>query len=259
MLRWIVAWMRGRRRAPAIALTAIGNADPICPYCSAPLPKMPARKSQCKSCGNTFSVRTRPLDNRKIIVRADQLDIVAEQWASVNGTLEAFRGEQSEREAMRAELRTKFGGEPSENDVQWGLLVQQGSDNAANRLFGLYRNTRMDMALLLTKENRDRDALSHFLAAAYLDLNGPTNSGTGGPAFSPDPPELCLVAPGLVSRIVELILRTNMAETAVGEMFFVEANRLVTMPDIWLGPGDAWMRLRRAIIAAHPKIKTPQR
>lgn len=50
----------------------IGNPNPICPYCSEPLKKMPGRKTICPSCGNPILVRTRASDKQKVLITEKQ-------------------------------------------------------------------------------------------------------------------------------------------------------------------------------------------
>jgi len=53
-------------------VTAIGNFEPICPYCSTVFKKKPMGKTKCKSCGNFIYVMTRPYDNQKVLIRDEQ-------------------------------------------------------------------------------------------------------------------------------------------------------------------------------------------
>ncbi len=64
--------------------TAIGNIDAICPYCGNRLEKKPGRKKKCPHCGNFIHVRTRPLDNQKVLATEKQTEAINEQWATVN-------------------------------------------------------------------------------------------------------------------------------------------------------------------------------
>jgi len=51
----------------------IGNTDPICPFCQQTFPAMPARKKKCPACGNTFNVRTRIQDNKRALIKSEEL------------------------------------------------------------------------------------------------------------------------------------------------------------------------------------------
>nr|WP_321349716.1 hypothetical protein [uncultured Methanoregula sp.] len=65
--------------------TAIGNTEPICPYCGHRFDRMPQQKKKCPSCNRTFRSRTRPLDNKKVLIREEELEELERQWASDPG------------------------------------------------------------------------------------------------------------------------------------------------------------------------------
>ena len=65
-------------------LTAIGNLDAVCPYCGNQLAKKPGRKAKCPHCANFIHVRTRPLDNQKVLVTEQQMEAINEQWGIVH-------------------------------------------------------------------------------------------------------------------------------------------------------------------------------
>jgi len=60
----------------------IGNAEPVCPYCNYRFDKMPQRKKKCPKCANFVYSRTRPLDNKKVLIKQDQIDELESQWTN---------------------------------------------------------------------------------------------------------------------------------------------------------------------------------
>lgn len=66
--------------------TKIGNAEPVCPYCSYRFDKMPQRKKRCPKCANFVYSRTRPLDNKKVLIKEDQIDELESQWTNQKGS-----------------------------------------------------------------------------------------------------------------------------------------------------------------------------
>jgi len=64
--------------------TAIGNTEPICPYCNYRFDKMPQRKKKCPNCMKFFYSRTRPLDNKKVLIKENQIEELEQQWAIKN-------------------------------------------------------------------------------------------------------------------------------------------------------------------------------
>ncbi len=114
----------------ASQLTAIGNVEPVCPYCRSRLDGKPGRKMECPQCSNFIYVRTRPLDNQKVLVTEEQKRGIEEQWSIVNdklfpGTHERFLVERRAHDEERAQVAREFGGESRENGIRWSL---HGSD-----------------------------------------------------------------------------------------------------------------------------------
>lgn len=64
---------------------AIGNVEPICPYCNYRFDKMPQSKKKCPNCNNFVRSRTRPLDNKKVLIKESQIEEIEAQWAIKNG------------------------------------------------------------------------------------------------------------------------------------------------------------------------------
>jgi len=82
----------GLPKEMAPILTAIGNVDPVCPYCKAIFQKKPKAKTKCKSCGNFVYVRTRPLDNEKVLVTDEQTGIIDLQNTVKDGIYASMKG-----------------------------------------------------------------------------------------------------------------------------------------------------------------------
>ncbi len=88
----------------------------ICPYCKKTLDVIPKRKKKCPYCGYYIYVRTRIVDNRKVLVTKKQKDEVDEQWQ------EAEWMESPEYYEEKEKLTKKFGREPKFRDIKWGIL-----------------------------------------------------------------------------------------------------------------------------------------
>ena len=61
-------------------LEAIGNIDPICPYCNFRLDKKPNNKKKCPNCASIIYVRIRPHDREKVLVSETQAIQIKNQW-----------------------------------------------------------------------------------------------------------------------------------------------------------------------------------
>lgn len=56
--------------------------EPQCPYCAAPLPKMPARKTKCKACGRFMYVKSTPENREKRLMTEAQADAAERLWTA---------------------------------------------------------------------------------------------------------------------------------------------------------------------------------
>jgi hypothetical protein len=232
----------------------IGVTEPTCPDCRHDLDKMPGRKKKCPACGNDIYVRTRPCDRSRILVRADQLSIVEEQWAIANGTHQQFLAARQRRVDTIATLRERFGHEPSNQDVEWALLTDQSLDHARNQNWGLYRNSRFAMAEILTAEDKLAPALDLLLDVCFLDLNGPSNHGgmtdpellTLFPRFDPTSGDL---APGILSRVERAVQRLGFSNDTLKKRFMAIAEKLKTSLRLPLHPEKAWRLVAKEILA----------
>jgi len=235
-------------------LKAVGNVDPICPHCNEGLEKKPGRKKKCPHCGQFIYVRTRPSDGKRVLVTEIQAEEIAEQWAIVNGTHDAFLAERRRFAHEKAKLARRFGREPSDNEVRWSQLNQELTEHARQRNWGLFRNAKFEMAEILRREGKQVDALGFYLEVCYLDLNGPNN--TSGitdrkllreyPPWNPRDPTADL-APGILDRASRIIAKTEMDIASVKALYDRRASLLHNSLRLPLGPDAAWPRICKAL------------
>lgn len=209
---------------------SIGNDNPVCPYCNFKLEKMPAKKKKCPNCGEFILVRTRPSNQKKILVTAEQAEQVEEQWSIISGTHDEYNANRKEHEKTKTKLAKRYGKEPNENDIQWDIYNRQRLKYARGLKWGLYRNTTLKMAEILRKESKPDRALELYLEVCYLDLNGPRNCSSTDPKilkdFPPFDPKLAFTAPGIVKRI-EILSKKNNISINTMKTIFIEHNREV--------------------------------
>jgi len=235
-------------------LPRIGLSDPVCPYCNGHLEQKPAKKKKCSHCGKYIYVRTRPQDQMKVLVTEKQAELIEEQWTIVNGTHDEYLARRHEIEGERSRLAKQFGRPPSENDVKWGLLNKEVTELASNGEWGLYRNTRFQMAELLRKESKFKQALSTYCWVCYLDLNGPRN--TGGlkdpvllRTYPPFSPREAFLAPGIISRMAGIIKKLHVDEEEVLAVFSEAAEHDYRGLKLPVQPTEAWQKLRKELFA----------
>jgi hypothetical protein len=59
---------------------AIGRIDALCPYCLVAFAKRPQRKAKCPACGGYVYVRTRPLDEARVLLTEKDAVALEEDW-----------------------------------------------------------------------------------------------------------------------------------------------------------------------------------
>jgi DNA-directed RNA polymerase subunit RPC12/RpoP len=230
----------------------LGNTDPVCPYCSETLDKIPGRKKKCPHCGNYMYVRTRPSDKKRVVVTEQDAAKIDEQWMMENGTYDTYLANKREFEIQTLELTKKWGREPSEADVYWALYNKPLLEHAKKGDWGLYRNTRFNMAELLRHEKRNRPALETYLEVSYLDANGPRNMGG---IFDPEvireyPPfsrDKACQAPAIVHYIQKLSDALGMTKEDLKGIFVEVAEPTRKNLMLPVSPEQAWVDLRKEL------------
>ncbi len=232
----------------------VGNVDAVCPHCNQTLEKKPGRKKKCPYCSQFMYVRTRPSDRQQVLVTEAQAEQIKEQWSIVNGTHDTYLAEKRRFAEEKVKLAKRFGREPSDNDVRWGLLNQELIEHARQQNWGLFRNAKFEMTEILRKEDRSPDALGFYLEICYLDLNGPNN--TGGttdrellreyPPWNPKDPTADL-APGILDRAARIIQKANLTPVAIEEIYNKRASVLYTSLRLPLSPASAWPQIKEAL------------
>ena len=225
-----------------------------CPYCKQVLSKIPGAKTKCPHCGEFMFVRTRPKDNVRVVVTKNEADKIDEDWTIVAGTHDIFVAEKEAIAKEKEILRKRFGGkEPSDNDVKWGLLNKQLIEHAKNGDWGLYRNSRFQMAEILRSEMKFKDALKTYLEVCYLDLNGVNN--TGGMSdpellkeFPPfNPKDFAFLAPGVIDLIKRIVLKLNLNKDEVKQIFIKHNSQSEKSLRLPVSTEEAWLSLDKEL------------
>ncbi len=245
-----LSWIRKAFSKPKqlSRLEKIGNVEAVCPSCNVALEQKPKRKKKCPGCGNFIYVRTRPIDNKKVLITEAQIDLIEEQWAIYHGTHDEYLAQKWIVEQEKAELAERLGVPPAENDVQWSLLNKQLIEHSKLGNWGLYRNTRFEMAEILRKEGKLKQALLTYLEVCYLDLNGPNNTGgtTNAEILKDYPPfsaDSAFLAPGIIERIVRIIKKLQIEPIDVRNMFNEIAVTQQANLKLPISPEQAWNQL----------------
>ncbi len=232
-------------------LSPVGKTESIYPYCEHDLKQKAGRKKKCPHCGELIYVRTRPSDRQRVLVTEMQAEPIDEQWAIINGTHKEYLTRKEQFGNTKGELTNRWGREPSDNVVRYHLLNRSLTKHAQEQQWGLFRNAKLEMAEILSKESDPRNALEKYLEACYLDLNGPSNIGVfldqdekrtpilheNNPPR--DPKIWGDLAPVVVGRLSKLIEKTETDRDKATEMFLCVATLLEESLQLPLSPQDA--------------------
>lgn len=226
-----------------------------CPNCHKKLSKIPGAKTKCPHCGDFMYLRTKT-NNVRVVVTKDEADKIDEMWRIENGTQEEYLIEQKRFNDRKDLLRKRFGDKkPPENDVRWSLLNEELLENAKSEQWGLYRNVRFQMAEILNKENKLKDALHMYLEVCYLDLNAATNMPIDEKGnvihdpeyFKPFDSEQKSLVPGIIERIKKIIKKLNLEKQEVRKIYLILANVQQRSTRASLSPADTFIELENEI------------
>lgn len=238
-----------RSKRNKLNLKPIGNVDSNCPNCNTFLKKRPGRKAQCPYCGEFIYVRTRPNDNQRVLVTKYQTEKIEEQWSIVNGTYKEYLAKKKLIADERKKLEKRFNSKPSENDVKWSLLNKDIIKHSDHGNWGLFRNTKSNMAEIFRKKLKFKDALSMYFDVCYLDINGPNNIGNS--VFSQqkpwDPKQYESFAPIIIKRIALILKKTETNQSMARRLFFIRANRLQKSLELPVSADKAWVKIEKAL------------
>ena len=240
------------QRKNQIAHDKIGNIESICPHCNHALEKRPSRKTKCVHCGNYIFVRTRPIDKKKVLVTEEQAGEIDIQWMREDGTYEAYLADKEKFQKIKRELSIKFGQEASDRDVLWAIFNERLVEHSQKSNWGLFRNTRYEMADLLRKEGQNNGALVTFIEVAYIDTNGPRNlNGITDPQllkdFPPFDPKFAFQAPVIIQTIEKLSLMLKLDKQSLKKKFLEVVTQVKSRMNLPVSPEIAWEEYVKAL------------
>jgi hypothetical protein len=204
-------------------------------------------------------VRTRPQDSTKVVVTEDQAQVIDDMWRIKNGTYEAHHAAERQMapdlEGDRSRLASQRGVEPPQSDIEWAVFNKRLLEHAGRLDWGLYRNTRFEMAEFLRNEERLKAALQTYLEVCYIDANGPRNCGGMLDAgllaqFPPFDPSTGFQAPGVIKRVGQLCKKLSIDEQGIWGAYWHGASVLHPSLHLPLDPAEAWVPVRAALVDA---------
>ena len=229
----------------------IGSTGDACPYCHVQLEPRPKKKKKCPHCGQFIYVRTRPIDNERVLLREADLEPLEEQWAIARGWHEQHLMNRQRADDVKSTL-AGIRQELTANDFRWSLLNKEVIEHAVNRNWSMYRDTRLKKALVLETEGKWSAALWTYLWVCYLDLNGPIdvmpvadfNKQSSGSAFSR---ERAVIAPDVVERARYMIAKLDYGPDKTEALFDDTAAKERKSLGLPVSSCNAWQKLQREL------------
>ena len=141
----------------------------------------------------------------------------------------------------------------NQNDKKWQLYNKELLMHAQKANWGLYRNTRFDMAEFLRKENKLANALETFLEIMYLDLNGPENreSIINNPEllkeFPQFDPKTAFLAPGVIDRVKKIAKILGFQMEKIREIFTEHNKKIEKALKLSLSTEECWKLVEKEL------------
>jgi len=149
-------------------------AEQKCPYCHKSLPKEPKKGALCGGCKKSFRVVTRPSDKQKVIVKE-------EEYAGFQFYKNLIRFYPTEKDFYKSidsttrELRSKFGREPQEADVLWGVANHLLQEKMKSGDLDILQQVYFEMAFYLHQKGKPnfsiQKASQEMLLRYYKKIN----------------------------------------------------------------------------------------
>lgn len=149
---------------------------PECPNCGAVLKKVPSTKSKCLSCQSDMYVRSDPRTNIKKLVTVNEMREIDRLRHIRRQLSRTVCVDASDVEIAKTSLSEKAGREVAQSEAVEAAILSMAVDFASRRLWGMYRNTFVDLGEVHRIDGDYVAALRDYLDSWYLDLNGPNNA-----------------------------------------------------------------------------------
>ncbi len=189
-----------------------------------------------------------------------------EHDSTIKRELEALPEADKERfEYIRAAQIEKHGSERAEqlhsalHTIRRALYQRQELESTKEGNFALFRNARLNTALLLEEEvEKDEELLRKTLAThlelCYLDLNGPQNSTAPERELTkeaPFDPSQGVLAPGIVNVTNTYIERLGLTRAETKALFYKHNSRHLSRLSLPLSMDEGWSKLEPDLIFEH--------
>lgn len=148
-------------------LSLIGNDFPRCPYCDNTLPKMPGRKLSCPHCKQSILVRTRPFDNKKILIREIDLPILDNEY-QIKKTADSVNLYHLNEAIQWIEDH----GQTVNIETVYNAYIGLAKIALSKKLMMKYCGFLTVMGDIKRAERKERDSMLLYMDVLYLNANG---------------------------------------------------------------------------------------
>lgn len=231
----------------------IGRVTAECPHCNTPLGKFPGRKKKCPSCSESIYVRTRPSDRQKVLVTEAEATEIEEQYDAISGI--DTRGVEyrfTHEDAALFVSRKKALQAASVSEVQnWqvcvAILEEDSVTHKKNNDWGLFRNARLDTAMLFHKAGNPDKALPYYCQTCFVDINGGSNCGGLTDFCKPFDPSNAMVATGVYELILRALRHTENSDAKIKETFLAATTGLHEECRMPISPATAYSKFAKQL------------
>ena len=156
----------------------IGITEAICPYCGVQLKYFPKTKKKCAKCGNFIYKRTRPFDNKPILIKDSEIEIIEDEWAKLNGTYEIRLARKQRYENMRKHLQNVRNCQYiSDKDIEYNLLQNDYLQAFGEKRLANVGHSHFLIGLFLFNEKKYKSALEEYLIGEFYKMCIAQNDG----------------------------------------------------------------------------------
>lgn len=147
----------------ALLESKLVSTSPKCPHCKSELEKKPGRTRNCPHCQNEILVRTSPVTHDKVLLQNENVASIEKLWSEYRYSIKWMKKLSQQYDVSSpifnkktAELSTKFGSDPNQPDVIWGifndLAIKKMSKKPVN--YGELSRLYFDEALFLYETDK---------------------------------------------------------------------------------------------------------
>jgi len=147
----------------------IGIENAICPYCKTELKKLPQAKTKCKECGNDIYSRTRVYDNKKILLKEDELDLF--EFEKIKKDCGDFVIKESDfNKAKEYLLNIRKNGFVPNNDIIYRVLTIRDEQAAFHLDIDDCWRVKNEIGRFFLAEGSIFSALDNWLEEGYISI-----------------------------------------------------------------------------------------